>query len=73
MPAYVVPLTVLPRMWCTKRMSFDTTAAQRKPETAGEEWLLVGKEGNLVQGKTKEGNILRRNCNSKCTASHVAY
>jgi hypothetical protein len=29
MPAYVVPLTVLPRMWCTKRMSFDTTAAAK--------------------------------------------
>lgn len=26
MPAYVVPLTVLPRMCCTKRTSLDTTA-----------------------------------------------
>lgn len=28
MPAYVVPLTVLPRMCCTKRTSLDTTAGK---------------------------------------------
>lgn len=45
MPAYVVPLTVLPRMCCTKRTSLDTTA-ERKTGGLGV-WLGSGAKQNV--------------------------